>query len=105
MFYTYVLRSLKNGHLYKGSTVDLLNRLNEHNSGLVNYSKKFMPWELIYWEEYPTRTEAILRERFFKSGQGRQMLRTVLKEKQNIECNSLKEQFREGFSLPEADES
>ena len=34
-FYNYVLQSLKNGELYKGYTIDLRQRLKEHNNGLV----------------------------------------------------------------------
>ncbi|HUT96011.1 MAG TPA: GIY-YIG nuclease family protein [Candidatus Paceibacterota bacterium] len=35
MFYVYVLRSIDKGNLYTGYTIDLKNRLNEHNQGHV----------------------------------------------------------------------
>ncbi|MBK7035845.1 MAG: GIY-YIG nuclease family protein [Bacteroidetes bacterium] len=50
MFYTYVLRSLKNGVLYKGQTDDLKMRLITHNSGMVSYQKKAMG--VVYFEEF-----------------------------------------------------
>lgn len=78
MFYTYVLRSAKKGILYKGSTEDLNRRLLEHNSGMVNFTSKFLPWDLVYWEEFPTRSEAMRREKFFKSGKGRELLKTLV---------------------------
>ena len=78
MFYTYVLRSVKKGMLYKGSTEDLNRRLLEHNSGMVNYTSKYLPWDLVYWEEFPTRSEAMKREKFFKSGKGRELLKTLV---------------------------
>ena len=43
MYYTYVLRSLKNGVLYKGQTQDLVSRLEVHNAGMVRYTQKVYP--------------------------------------------------------------
>ena len=78
MYYTYVLRSLQNGVLYKGQTNDLKSRLLTHNSGLVSYTKKYMPWELVYFEEFETRAEAMAREKYFKTGAGRDWLQRKL---------------------------
>jgi putative endonuclease len=80
MYYTYVLRSLQNGVLYKGQTDDLKSRLLIHNSGLVSYSKRYLPWELVYFEEFETRAEAMAREKFFKTGAGRDWLKRKLNE-------------------------
>ena len=74
-YYSYVLRSLKNGILYKGSTQDIENRLNVHNQGLVNYSSKHIPWELVLSEEFPTRAEAMKREKWYKTGVGREWIK------------------------------
>jgi len=41
--------------------------LEEHNNGLSGYTKKYIPWKLIYSEEFTTRSEAMMREKFFKS--------------------------------------
>lgn len=78
MYYTYVLRSLKNGVLYKGQTQDLESRIVMHNSGLVRYTKKYMPWELVYYETFKTRAESMAREQYFKTGVGREWLRKQL---------------------------
>ena len=77
MYYAYVLRSTKRNILYKGSTADLHTRLLQHNSGLVSFTSKFLPWELIYHEAFATRAEAMRREKFFKSGAGREWLKSV----------------------------
>ena len=74
MFYVYVLQSLSYGCRYVGSTGDLEKRLNQHNEGLARYTKGRRPWELIYFEEFSTRSEAMRRERFLKSGRGREEL-------------------------------
>lgn len=78
MFYVYVLYSLSYNSYYTGSTGNLEKRLNEHNSGMCRYTSGRMPWQLVYKEEYLTRSEAVRRERFFKSGKGREQLKLML---------------------------
>ena len=78
MFYIYVLKSLKNGRLYTGSTNNLERRILEHNSGWSKYTKSTGPFELVYGEEYKTKTEAYNRELFLKTGKGREFIKSVL---------------------------
>ncbi len=75
MWLVYVLRSQKNGRLYTGSTDDLERRLAEHERGKTAYTRATGPYELVYCEELPARPEARRRERFFKSGKGREFLK------------------------------
>ncbi|NBV69069.1 MAG: GIY-YIG nuclease family protein [Flavobacteriia bacterium] len=79
-FYSYVLRSLKNGILYKGSTQDIEKRLIIHNQGLVNYSSKHTPWELVLFEQFETRGEAMKREKWYKTGTGRDWIKSQIKQ-------------------------
>ncbi len=74
----YVLRSKINGHLYKGVTNNLERRLKEHNTGKTIYTRKFKPWDLVYYEEFDTFEEARDREKFLKSGMGREFLTHIL---------------------------
>jgi len=75
MFTVYVLRSLKNNKRYIGQTSkNVLERLREHNQHSNKWTKENGPFKLIYKEQYQTRTEAIKREHFLKSGQGRKWL-------------------------------
>ena len=67
IFYVYVLKSLKDGTYYYGSTNNIDKRLEEHNKGKMRYTKGRMPWKLHYFEQYPSRSEAMKREQFFKS--------------------------------------
>ncbi|MBZ5671737.1 MAG: GIY-YIG nuclease family protein [Acidobacteriia bacterium] len=78
MYYVYVLMSESTGRLYKGSTEDLPRRLEEHNANLASATKNRGPWKLVYHEECPTRSAAMLRERYFKTGKGREELKEVL---------------------------
>ena len=78
MWYVYVLKSLSTQRHYTGSTGNLERRLIEHNNGKTKSIKFLRPFVLIYKEEYNTRLEAIRREKFLKSGQGRQLLKEIL---------------------------
>ena len=77
-YYSYVLRSTKNGLLYKGSTQNLEIRLQTHNSGKVKFTSKNIPWELVISEEFSTRSEAVKREKWYKSGVGRDWINSKL---------------------------
>ncbi len=75
MYYIYVLRSLKSGKRYIGSTSKQPEiRLLEHNWGTNNWTSLHRPFTLIYAEVFTTRTDARKRENFLKSGQGRKWL-------------------------------
>lgn len=78
MFYVYVLRSLRNGRLYTGSTNDLERRLNEHNKKQSKYTSYTSPYNLVYSEEYLTKGEAVKRELFLKTGKGRDFLKEII---------------------------
>jgi putative endonuclease len=78
-FWVYILQNELTGKLYKGQTSDLASRIKRHNShqaGSLRYTcKQKGSWRLIHSEEYATRSEAMKRERFLKSGQGRECLK------------------------------
>jgi len=75
MSFIYVLKSLKNGKRYIGSTrKEPLDRLSEHNSRSNKWTKQNGPFKLLYQEYYDDYSEAQKREKFLKSGQGRKFL-------------------------------
>ena len=62
MNYTYILKC-KDDSLYTGWTNDLKKRITSHNAGKgAKYTKARRPVELVYYEEFQTREEAIKRE-------------------------------------------
>ena len=75
MFYTYILKSKIQVKYYTGYTDNLERRLNEHNQGRNIYSSRYIPWKIAYKEEFTTETEAIKREKYFKSAAGRRWLK------------------------------
>lgn len=78
MYYVYVIKSKVDSRLYKGITNNLERRIKEHHIGKNKSTKAYRPWELVLVEEHPTRIEARAREKFFKSGQGRDYLKKKL---------------------------
>ncbi|MBW7891246.1 MAG: GIY-YIG nuclease family protein [Chitinophagaceae bacterium] len=76
MFFVYVLRSQKDGRFYVGLTDDVTRRLKEHNSGKTKSTKGFIPWELLFFETFVTRIEARNREKYLKSGVGKEYVKS-----------------------------
>jgi putative endonuclease len=73
MFTVYVIKSHR-GMRYIGYTENLTKRLGQHNAGLSKYTSRDTDWKLIYQESYDTRSQAMQREKWLKSGAGRQFL-------------------------------
>ena len=74
-YYVYVLKSTINNDLYVGSTENVENRLRLHNSGKVKSTKAYRPWYLQETRHCSTRSEAVLLEKFLKTGQQKEILR------------------------------
>jgi len=74
-YWVYVLRSLKANKRYVGySSKDPNDRLREHNLGSNKWTRLNKPFVLIHKEPFDDKTDAIRREKFLKSGQGRNWL-------------------------------
>ncbi|NER14247.1 GIY-YIG nuclease family protein [Leptobacterium flavescens] len=76
----YVLRSLKDNRFYVGMSVNVEKRLSEHNAGRTKSTKGYGPWELLHEEKYPDRITARKREKYLKSGYGKQWLKEKYKQ-------------------------
>ena len=78
MYSVYVLKSLKDGKHYTGYTNDLKRRITEHNRGKTESTRRRRPFVLIYSENFEEKDEAEKREKFFKSGRGREELKKII---------------------------
>ena len=74
MYNVYVLKSIKSEIRYIGSGKSVEERLRRHNKGDYRFTKGHRPWRIIHIEVYDSRSEAVNRERFLKSGKGREWL-------------------------------
>jgi putative endonuclease len=79
MFYTYVLKSKRDGDFYIGFSGDLKRRIEKHDNGLVSATKDRRPLELVYYEACLDKELAIKREKYFKTGFGRRYLKGRIK--------------------------
>lgn len=58
-----------------GQTNDINARLKMHNYGRVYWTKRFLPWKIVYSEGYSSRNEALKREKYLKSHSGRNWIK------------------------------
>jgi len=82
MFYVYAISSLTRSYIYVGLTADLNARLKRHNLGYEKTTRAYRPFELIYSETIDgDRLEARQREKYWKSGVGKEKLRAIRDQK------------------------
>jgi putative endonuclease len=74
MFHCYVLQSQKTGRRYVGSCENLGERIRRRNAGESKATKHGVRWVLLGNESFSTRSEAAQRERYYKTGRGRDEL-------------------------------
>jgi len=78
-YFVYVIK-LTNQKNYTGHTNNLERRIWEHQTGKSPYTRKFKFNKLLYHETCDSRAEAMKREKFLKSGKGREWLKQKLAE-------------------------
>ncbi len=79
MWYTYVLKSKKDGKWYTGCTEDLRKRFKEHNENKIASTKGRGPLEVLYYEACSDKHDAFTREKYLKTGMGKRYLKNRLK--------------------------
>ncbi|MGB1448625.1 MAG: GIY-YIG nuclease family protein [Flavobacteriaceae bacterium] len=77
MIWIYALSSQLRNYIYVGMTSDLQRRIGEHNSGKEKTTKPYRPFTLIYQEQCENRQEGRKREKYWKSGVGKEKLREL----------------------------
>jgi putative endonuclease len=81
LFTVYAISSISKNYIYVGLTIDVQNRLKRHNSGYEKTTRSYRPFELLYSEEHQSRIKAREREKYLKSGVGKEFLKNLLKKK------------------------
>ncbi|WP_299128247.1 GIY-YIG nuclease family protein [uncultured Winogradskyella sp.] len=78
MFYVYAISSLKRNYIYVGMTENIDDRVLRHHSGREKTTRAYRPFELIYSETIKgSRQDARSREKYWKSGIGKEKLRQI----------------------------
>lgn len=80
MPYFYILESQRNKSYYIGNCDDIKRRVETHNRGDVNSTKRYIPWKLIYYKKYETLKDARKREKQVKSWKSRKSIQNLIIE-------------------------
>jgi putative endonuclease len=74
-FVVYILFSKEYNKTYVGFTSNLIERFKSHNNlSKKGYTIKYRPWTVIHVEFFTSKSEALKREKLFKSGKGRELI-------------------------------
>ena len=84
MIKVYILYSFSLDQFYKGQTSELKNRLERHNSGYEEFTRKGLPWKLIWSTEKENRSQAIKLEKKLKNLGRKQTIQFILKYRQGV---------------------
>ncbi len=77
MIYVYAISSFEKNYIYVGMTQNINERLKRHNDGREKTTRAYAPFDLIYTEECKDRVEGRKREKYWKSGVGKEQLRKI----------------------------
>jgi putative endonuclease len=78
MYYTYAISSINRNYIYVGISDNVDRRVKVHNKGYNKTTKSYCPFNVILVEEYDTRMEARNREKYLKSGCGKEFLKVLV---------------------------
>lgn len=76
-FFVYAISSINRNYIYVGLTSNIEERLKRHNLGYEQTTKPYKPFVLLYTEACEDRIVARNREKYWKSGVGKEKLRTL----------------------------
>ncbi|MBS1669110.1 MAG: GIY-YIG nuclease family protein [Bacteroidetes bacterium] len=82
MYYVYIIESLVDRDLYKGSIENYQKRLEQHNNGVSQFTRTKMPWRLVFVQNVPTKKEALIIEKKLKRC-NKQYLQWLIKQPVN----------------------
>lgn len=77
----YILKSLKNGTYYIGSTNNLDRRINEHFCGKCKYTKTILPIQLVFSQNYKNLKTARSVEYWLKSRKNKDIIERIVRER------------------------
>jgi len=81
MFVVYCLSSLIRDYLYAGQSKNFPKRFNQHQQGKNKTTRAYRPFEVLHREEYESRKDARKREKYLKTGIGKEFLKFLRNKK------------------------
>lgn len=77
MYSVYAIQSQKDNRIYVGMSQNPNARIKAHNAGWVTSTKAYRPWIKIYEKRVGDSREARKQEKFLKSGNGKEFLKSL----------------------------
>ncbi|KDN55886.1 GIY-YIG nuclease family protein [Flavobacterium seoulense] len=78
-FVVYILYSKKFNKTYTGFTSNLIERFKSHNKlSTKGHTLKYRPWIVIHIEFFNSKTDALKREKYLKTGIGREFIKNLI---------------------------
>ena len=75
MYFVYAIKSIYKNYIYVGITDNIERRVNQHNKGYNKTTRAYIPFEIILIEQCENRKFARIREKYYKSGSGKEKLK------------------------------
>ncbi len=85
MYYIYAISSKSRNYIYVGLTRNVIDRITRHNDGREKTTRPYRPFTTIFLEEVKgSREDARIREKYWKSGVGKEQLRKIRDKNRNL---------------------
>ena len=78
-WFTYIIYSQSTDKFYTGYSGDLNTRLERHNDGWSKSTKSGIPWKIVYFESFQSKSEAIKREIEIKKKKSRIFIERLIR--------------------------
>ena len=78
-YVVYIMYSAKSKRNYTGSTSSLIVRFHSHNSFGKDSTAKYRPWVVMHVEFYGCKSDALRKEKYYKSGRGSTKKNEIIK--------------------------
>jgi len=69
---------MKRKYIYVGMTFNFKERFERHNTGRERATRSYRPFKLVYKENHKDRPTARIREKYLKSGIGKEFLKSLI---------------------------
>jgi len=80
MYYVYIIESETDQSWYYGYSENPEKRLDYHNDGKSKYTRSKLPWKLIFYKSFDTKTEALKFERYLKNTRNKEYIKRAYSE-------------------------
>ena len=77
MYFVYAIKSIARNYIYVGISNDIQRRFSQHNSRREKTTRAYAPFKLIYHESFLSRSAARHKEKYLKSGVGKELRKSL----------------------------